>query len=75
MPNYYRILHDTFSFMAESSFNYTREGDGMVTFVSTEGKYRVIMRAWVDDDDWDHFHKNIGEDTPALNEYVRMIKE
>jgi hypothetical protein len=75
MPNFYRTLHNTFSFMAETSFNYVREGDGIVTFVSTEGKYRVVMRAWVDDEDWDCFHKNIGEVTPKMNEYVEMIKE
>lgn len=75
MPNFYRTLHNTFSFMAESSFNYVREGDGIVTFISTEGKYRIVMRAWVDDDDWETFHTNIGESTPLTNEYVTMIKE
>ena len=75
MPNFYKIFHTTFSFMAESSFIYLREGDGIVTFYSLQGKYRIVMRAWVDDDDWQDFHKNIGETTPELNEIVTMIRE
>jgi len=75
MPNFYKILHTTFSFMASSSFMYVREGDGIVTFVSTEGKYRIVTRAWVTDEDWEDFHNNIGEDTPDINEIVTMIKE
>ena len=75
MTNFYKILHNTFSFMADSSFMYVREGDGIVTFASTEGKYRIVMRAWVDDDDWADFHKNIGETTPEINEIVTMIRE
>jgi len=74
MPNFYKIFHTTFSFMAESSFMYVREGDGIVTFNSLEGKYRIVMRAWVDDDDWADFHKNIGETTPDMNEIVTMIR-
>ncbi len=74
MPNFYKIFHTTFSFMAESSFMYVREGDGIVTFNSLEGKYRIVMRAWVDDDDWECFHKNIGETTPDMNEIVTMIR-
>ena len=74
MPNFYKIFHTTFSFMAESSFMYVREGDGIVTFNSLEGKYRIVMRAWVDADDWAAFHKNIGETTPELNEIVTMIR-
>jgi len=53
---------------------YVREGDGIVTFHSLEGKYRIVMRAWVDDDDWADFHKNIGETTPDMNEIVTMIR-
>jgi hypothetical protein len=75
MPNYYRILHSTFAFMAEGSFIYFREGDGIVTFIGTEGKYRIVRRAWVDDEDWEAFHTNIGETTPLMDEYVTMIKE
>ncbi len=75
MPNYYRILHNTFGFMAEASFIYFREADGIVTFIGAEGKYRIIRRAWVDDDDWEAFHTNIGETTPLMDEYVTMIKE
>ena len=74
MPNFYKIFHTTFSFMAESSFMYVREGDGIVTFNSLEGKYRIVMRAWVDDDDWECFHKIIGETTPDMNEIVTMIR-
>jgi len=74
MPNFYKIFHTTFSFMAETSFMYVREGDGIVTFNSLEGKYRIVMRAWVTDEDWADFHKNIGEDTPELNEIVTMIR-
>jgi len=61
--------------MASSSFIYLREGDGIVTFYSLEGKYRIVMRAWITDEDWADFHKNIGEDTPELNEIVTMIRE
>ena len=75
MTNFYKTLHNTFSFMADSSFIYLREGDGIVTFYSLGGKYRIVMRAWVDDIDWRDFHKNIGEDTPDMNEIVTMIKE
>ena len=75
MTNFYKILHTTFSFMASSSFIYVREGDGIVTFYSLEGKYRIVTRAWVDDTDWTDFHKNIGETTPELNEIVTMIRE
>lgn len=75
MPNYYRTLHSTFAFMAEASFIYFREGDGIVTFIGTEGKYRIVRRAWVDDDDWEAFHTNIGESTPLTDEHVYMIKE
>jgi len=75
MPNFYKIFHTTFSFMAESSFMYVREGDGIVTFSSLEGKYRIVMRAWITDEDFADFHKNIGEDTPELNEIVTMIRE
>jgi hypothetical protein len=75
MTNFYKILHTTFSFMAESSFIYVREGDGIVTFYSLEGKYRIVTRAWVTDEDWEDFHKNIGETTPDINEIVTMIRE
>jgi len=75
MPNFYKTLHNTFSFMASSSFIYVREGDGIVTFYSLQGKYRIVMRAWVDDDDWQDFHTNIGESTPDINEIVTMIRE
>jgi len=75
MPNYYRILHNTFAFMSEASFIYFREGDGIVTFIGTEGKYRIVRRAWVDDSDWTAFHTNIGENTPETNEFVTMIRE
>ena len=75
MPNYYRTLHNTFAFMSESSFIYFRESDGIVTFIGIEGKYRIVRRAWVDDDDWVAFHTNIGEVTPLTNEFVTMIKE
>ena len=61
--------------MASSSFMYVREGDGIVTFYSLQGKYRIVMRAWVTDEDWEDFHKNIGETTPELNEIVTMIRE
>jgi len=74
MRNFYKIFHTTFSFMAESSFIYVREGDGIVTFNSLEGKYRIVMRAWVTDEDWADFHKNIGETTPDMNEIVTMIR-
>jgi len=53
---------------------YVREGDGIVTFNSLEGKYRIVTRAWVDDEDWADFHKNIGETTPDMNEIVTMIR-
>lgn len=75
MPNYYRILHNTFAFMSEASFIYFREGDGIVTFIGTEGKYRIVRRAWVDDSDWEAFHTNIGETAPETNEFVTMIRE
>ena len=75
MTNFYKTLHNTFSFMASSSFIYVREGDGIVTFYSLQGKYRIVMRAWVDDDDWQDFHTNIGESTPDINEIVTMIRE
>jgi len=54
---------------------YFREGDGIVTFIGTEGKYRIVRRAWVDDEDWVAFHTNIGEDAPLTDEHVFMIKE
>ena len=75
MTNFYKTLHNTFSFMADSSFIYLREGDGIVTFYSLGGKYRIVMRAWVDDIDWEDFHKNIGETTPDINEIITMIRE